>query len=469
MTSSAVFAKRHQEFLQKIGSGVALLLGRTRTAEDDLGLYPKKQESDFFYLTGVEQPNAATIFSTTKPHFTLFIEPPNPEREKWTGKMLSLIEAKRLFCADLVLPIADLEKQCLEVFGKHDTVWYTLGSSERGGLLIRQTFNALKHSVRDGVRAPTTIHNPSVVIAELRLKKSREELAAMRKAQTITAEAFTAAMRAAKPGKFEYEVVAELEAMFRRRGVVRPAYQPIVCSGPKTCILHCPTYDRKLRAGDLLLIDAGAEWEGYAADVTRTIPVSGKFSKPQRLIYDVVLAAQEAVIAKVRPWMKFDELEQTACATLLDGLLRHKVVEASPRPNKRHPELATPTAVAGAPLEAVVEGSQAISASSLDSARDDTSRHFPHKIGHWLGLEVHDVGSYRNRDGNWRVLEPGMVLTVEPGLYFPKASKGVNREFQDIGIRIEDDLLVTKTGHEVLSKVIPKKPLELERLLRRKR
>ncbi len=453
MISPIACKKRRQELLQRIGGGVALLLGRSRSAEDDLALYPKKQGSDFFYITGVEQPNAAALISTTKPHFTLFLEPPDPEREKWTGKMLPLSDVKRVFGADLVLPIADLEKQCLEVFGKHDAIWYTLGSSDRGDALVRTTIHKLKHSVRDGNAAPLTIRDISTLIAEMRLKKSAEELTAMRKAQTITAEAFAAAMRTAKPGKFEYEVVADLEAVFRRRGVVRPAYQSIVCSGPKTCVLHCPTYDRKMRASDLLLIDAGAEWEGYAADVTRTIPVSGKFTKPQRLIYDIVLEAQEAAIAKVKPGTRFDELEQTAREVLTDGLIRHKIFLPSLRAERSNPE-----------------NSEEIATGRSRSALAMTNPYFPHKIGHWLGLDVHDVGSYREPSGDsWRKLEPGIVLTIEPGLYFPPSASGVPREYRGIGIRIEDDLLVTKTGNVVLSRAIEKEPSRLERLLRKKK
>lgn len=449
MITKQTIIRRRQWLLQRIGDGVALLLGRPRSAGDDLALYPKKQDSDFFYLTGVELPNVAMLLSTSRPHFRLFFEERDPKREIWTGPMMTLPEAKRVFGADLVLPIADLEKHCLEVFGKHDTVWYTLGSSERGDVLVKQTITKLKHSVREAVRTPKMIHDVSSIIAELRLRKTQEELLAIHKAQAITAEAFVAATRMAKPGKFEYEVVAELEAVFRRRGVVRPAYQPIVCSGPKTCILHCPTYNRKLREGDLLLIDAGAEWEGYTADITRTIPVSGKFTKAQRLIYDIVLSAQEAVIAEVKPGTRFDELENTAREMLLEGLLKHKMVEAKPLPFQ--PSL---RATRGS---AAISGKNGIASVRSRSDLAMTNTVFPHKIGHWLGLDVHDVGSYRKPNGkSWRVLEPGMVLTVEPGLYFPKGTKGVAREFLDIGIRIEDDVLVTKMGHEVLSKAIPK-------------
>jgi Xaa-Pro aminopeptidase len=409
--------ERRRVILQQMGKGVALLLGRPRTSEDNLALYPKKQHSDFFYLTGVEAPDAVALISTTRPHFTLFLEEPNCKREIWTGPMMTFTQAKREFGANVVLPTVELEKQCVEVFGQHDTIWYTLGSSERGDALVKQTLAKLKHSVRDGVRAPTTVRDLAATIAELRLRKSREELAAMRKAQTITAEAFAAAMKSAKPGRYEYEILAELEAVFRRRGVVRPAYQPIICSGPKTYILHCPTYDRRMRAGDLLLLDAGAQWDGYCADVTRTIPVSGKFTKAQRLIYDIVLEAQKAVIANVRPGTRWDELERTARVVLSEGLIKHKVIEARPRSNQC----------------------------------------FPHKIGHWIGLDAHDVGSYREPDGKrWRQLEPGMVLTVEPGLYFPKDTKGVAREFIGIGIRIEDDVLVTKNNSVLLSEAVPK-------------
>jgi len=403
-------------------SGVALILDRQRL--DGLEGEPR-QNPDFLYLTGVDAPNAAAIFSTTKPHFTLFMESPGPEREQWTGPMLKLAEAKRQFRADAVYPIEELEKRCVESFGKHDRVFYTLGSSDRGDALVKKTLAKLKHSVRDGVRAPAAIHDLSRVTAEMRLYKTQDEIECIRKAVSITAAALRNTADSIRPGRYEYEAVADIEATFRRAGVVRSAYQSIVCSGPKTCILHCPTYDRKLEKGDLLLLDVGAEWDGYAADITRTVPVSGTFSRPQRLIYDIVLAAQKMVIGKIKPGVPFDELERTARGVLIDGLLRGHVLMDTPRND--------------------------------DEKIQRSHAYFPHKIGHWLGMDVHDVGSYHNANGKgWRILEPGMVLTVEPGLYFPKGTKGVRKEFWDIGVRIEDDVLVTKTGHEVLSRRIPK-------------
>lgn len=388
-------------------------------------------DSSFFYLTGIKNPKSAVVLSNTKPRFILFIEKRDAARERWTGPMLDRSKAKRCYRADAVYLLEELEAQCKKIFGAHHEVFYPF-ESETAQTLVQKTIRSLHREVREGTVAPTQLKDASEIIAEMRLRKTREELAAMRKAQAITAEGFRAALTAVKPNRYEYEVLAELNAAFTRRGVISPAYPPIVCSGPKTCTLHCPTYDRKLRAGDLLLLDAGAQWDGYCADVTRTVPVSGKFTRAQRLMYDIVLEAQETVITKVLPGTRFDELEITARQMLFEGLRENKVL--------------LPERSRGA---------------------TDINDFFPHKIGHWLGLDVHDVGSYRDPSGDgWRKLEPGMMLTVEPGLYFPTGAPGVAREFLGIGIRIEDDLLVTRTSHDILSKAIPKKPPDLERLRR---
>ncbi|HET9404724.1 MAG TPA: M24B family metallopeptidase, partial [Burkholderiales bacterium] len=287
--------------------------------------------------------------------------------------------------------------------------------------------NEVRGRARSGVAAPGEIRDVHLPLDEMRLIKEPEELAVMRRAAAITADAHRRAMRAARPGRVEYEIEAELMHEFRRNGAQAPAYTPIVASGARACVLHYVQNDGELKDGELLLIDAGCELDGYAADVTRTFPVNGKFSGPQREIYELVLAAQAAAIAQVKPGGRWDAPHRAAVEVLAQGMIDLKLLQ-------------------GGVAEAV--------------ETEAYKKFYMHRTGHWLGLDVHDAGDYK-RGGEWRSLAPGMVLTVEPGCYIP-AGEGVPARFAGIGVRIEDDVAVTDAGAEVLTRDAPKRPADIE-------
>jgi Xaa-Pro aminopeptidase len=291
--------------------------------------------------------------------------------------------------------------------------------------------NAVRLQSRSGVAAPAAIHDAHTLLDEMRLIKDAQELATMRRAAQISTGAHQRAMRATKPGRAEYEIEAELLHEFRRHGAQAPAYTPIVAGGANACVLHYVQNDALLKSGDLLLIDAGCEVDGYASDITRTFPVSGVFSTAQRDVYQMVLAAQAAAIAAVRPGAAWNVPHDTAVRVLAQGLVDFGLCQGS--------------------VETVIESG-------------DYKRFYMHRTGHWLGLDVHDAGDYK-RDNQWRALEPGMVLTVEPGCYI-RPGKGVPPQFNNIGVRIEDDVVVTTSGHEVLTLAAPTAVADIEALMR---
>lgn len=393
--------------------------------------YRFRPDSDFWYLTGFAEPESVLVL-TPKPdgedESVLFLRAKDREREIWTGRRLGLEDAPAALGVDRALPIDELWDALPKLLAGYERIVYRTGIDPENDRCMMAAIQRMRGLARGGVRPPAEIVDHVRLIHELRLKKSELEIAHMRRAAAITTEAHTAAMAAAAPGVGENELDALLEYTFRRRGSTGAAYTNIVAGGANACILHYVQNDQPLVDGDLVLIDAGAEWEYYASDVTRTFPVNGTFSDAQRALYEVVLDAQVAAIEHIRPGCTFTSVHDEALGRLVDGLIRLGLVQGS--------------------RAEVIES-------------EGYKPYFMHRTSHWLGLDVHDCGYY-SEEGRSRTLEPGIVLTVEPGLYVAPDDESVDPRWRGIGIRIEDDVLVTAAGHEVLTADIPKSVEDVE-------
>ena len=393
--------------------------------------YPYRFDSYFYYLTGFREPEAVLVIAAgEKARSILFCRERNPEREIWDGFRHGPEGARVAFGLDEAHPIADLDKMVPELLADRAAIYCLLGADARWDARVTGWINEVRARARSGVSAPREVRDVCAVLDEMRLVKGPEEVAVMRRAAAITAGAHRRAMRATRPGRAEHEIEAELLHEFRRHGAQAPAYTPIVAGGERACILHYVQNDAVLKDGDLLLIDSGCELDGYAADLTRTFPVNGRFSPPQRDIYELVLAAQAAAISAVKPGEPWDAPHRAAVTVLTQGLVELKLIKET--------------------VEQAIE-------------KESYRRFYMHRTGHWLGLDVHDAGDYK-RGGEWRALAPGMVLTVEPGCYI-RGGEGVPDRFADIGVRIEDDVLVTESGAEVLTRDAPKSVRDVEALV----
>ncbi len=410
--------------------GIAILPAAPERRRNGDVFYPYRQDSDFWYLTGFPEPEAICVLSrTAEATYTLFVRPRDKEREIWDGKRAGVEGAKARFGADAAYTIDTFEEKLPELLKGHDHVYYRLGHHERLDALLQQTLESLRARNRDGAKVPSAIVDPGTILWEMRLHKGPEEIETLRRVCALTAEGHRSAMAFARPQLTERDVQAAIEYVFRRRGAQAVGYPSIVAGGANATILHYVENDAPLRAGDLLLIDAGAELDGYSADITRTFPVSGRFEGPQRDLYEVVLAAQEAAIESVRPGTRFIAPHETAVRVLTEGLVDLGLLAGE--------------------VDALIED-------------EKYKRFFMHKTGHWLGLDVHDVGRYFEGDGSSRTFEPGMVTTIEPGLYVAEDDPEAPEAFRGIGVRIEDDVLVTEAGNEVLTQDAPKAPDEVE-------
>lgn len=427
------FARRRRQLMRMIGrGGIAILpAAPTRVRNRDVE-YAYRQDSDFHYLTGFPEPEAVAVLMPGREHgeYVLFCRDRDPLRETWDGRRAGPEGAVRDHGADDAFPIGDIDDILPGMLEHSERVYYTMGLSGEFDQRLLGWVNQLRAAAKSGVTTPTEFVALDHLLHDMRLFKSRGEVAAMRKAAKIAAAAHVRAMRACRPGMMEYEIEAEFLHEFRRHDATT-SYHPIVGSGANGCILHYVENRDRLEEGDLLLIDAGCEYDYYASDITRTFPVSGRFSPEQRALYEVVLEAQLAAIDKVRPGNHWDDPHDTAVRVLTRGLVRLGLLKG------RVPNL-------------IKNG--------------DYRRFYMHRTGHWLGLDVHDVGDYKVGE-EWRILEPGMTLTVEPGLYIAPGSRGVAKKWWGTGIRIEDDVLVTGSGPDVLSADAPKDPDEIERLM----
>lgn len=391
--------------------------------------YPYRQDSDFWYLSGFAEPEAVLVLVPGRRHgeALLFCRERDPEREGWDGPRYGPEGAVEAFGFDDAYAIGDLDDILPGLLEGRSRVYYHFGRDQEFDLKLIGWVNRVRAQVRHGAQPPHEFLELGHLLDEMRLFKDRDELRLMQRAADITVQAHAAAMRAVRPGMHEYELQAEVERVFRACDAM-PAYGSIVGAGANACVLHYVANNGPVRDGDLVLIDAGAEYRGYAADITRTFPASGRFSKEQRQLHDLVGAAQAAALAQARPGVPYEAGHEAAVATLTEGLLRLGLLKGSLDKN-------------------IADGSY--------------KRYYRHKTGHWIGLDVHDVGEYRI-DGESRLLEPGMVFTIEPGLYIAPDDARVAAKWRGIGIRTEDDVLITRDGHKVLTDELARSADEIE-------
>jgi Xaa-Pro aminopeptidase len=427
----SVYAERRRALMSRLPHGVAVIPSAPVAIRNNDVEHEYRQDSDLHYLTGFDEPDSVLVLATDHPEhrMVMFVRPRDPEREVWDGARAGLEGAVRDFGADAAFPIGELAAHLPDYLGNHEKVLYRLGRDRAFDDKLFSALDVVRARARRGVGYPGQIVDPSVTLHELRLFKSEEEIRAMRRAAAITRDAHVGAMHLAKPGRYEYEVEALLREVFRKNGSERPAYSPIVGSGPNATVLHYHANQRRMEEGDLLLIDAGCEYDYYASDVTRTFPIGGTFSRPQRAIYQLVLDAQLAAADQTRPGATIDDVHRAALESIVDGLIALGFL-------------------AGGRAKNIEEGLY--------------RPFFMHRTSHYLGMDVHDVGAYY-RDNQPRPLEAGMVITIEPGVYIAIGNQAVPPEYRGIGVRIEDDFLVTPTGNVDLTADIPKTVIELER------
>ncbi len=433
MIGTTEFNRRRKQLMRLVGDeAICIIPAAPERVRNNDNHYPYRQDSDFHYLTGFEEPEAVLALIPGREHgeTILFCRERDREREAWDGPRAGQEGAVSDYGMDDAFPIDDIDDILPGLIEGRTRVYYHFGRDAEFDIKLIGWVNRVRAQIRHGARAPHEFVALGHVLHDLRLFKTRGELRLMRKAAKIAAAAHVRAMRTVRPGMNEHEVEAELLHHFRSEGAVA-AYEPIVGGGANGCVLHYRANNAVLNDGDLLLIDAGAEYECYASDITRTFPVNGKFSAEQRALYDIVLAAQRAAINQVRPGRPFGAYHDAAVRVITAGLIKLGLLKGGLEKN----------------------------------IREQTYRRFyMHKTGHWLGLDVHDVGDYRV-DGEDRELEPGMVLTVEPGIYIAPGTKGVAKKWQGIGIRIEDDVVVTTKEPDIITSSVPSGADQIEALM----
>ncbi|MGQ0579471.1 MAG: aminopeptidase P N-terminal domain-containing protein [Betaproteobacteria bacterium] len=432
MDNHRLQAQRRERLVSLMKQGVAVVRTAPERARNRDSSYPYRFDSYFYYLSGFAEPEAVLVLiAGGKPKSMLFCREKNPEREIWDGFRYGPDQAREIFGFDEAHPISELDALMPQLLANQPSIFCDVGSDGDWDSRVIGWINKVRAQVRSGVSAPAEIRDIRHFLDHMRQIKDPRELGTMRRAADISAEAHRRAMRATRPGMHEYEIEAEILHEFRRRGAQAPAYPPIVAGGANACVLHYVQNDAILKDGDVVLIDAGCELDGYASDLTRTFPVGGNFSGPQRDIYEIVLAAQAAAIAQIKQGAEWEDPHNAAVKVLAQGMVDLGLCKGT--------------------VDAVIESA-------------DYRRFYMHRTGHWLGLDVHDAGDYK-RDGKWVKLEPGMVLTVEPGCYV-RPGEGVPEQFWNIGVRIEDDALVTGNGCEIITAAAPKKIEDIESLMR---
>ena len=428
------FKKRRKQLMQRVGKGNIALISsagvRVRNRDVD---YPFRQDSDFYYLTGFNEPDALAVFipGRTQGEYILFCREFDEKKALWEGAHAGLEGAITHFGADDSFPIDDIDDIVSGMLENKTKVFYPMGRDTDLDHSLQEWIRHIRSQSRSGVVAPAELASIEPVLHEMRLFKSPAELKLMRHAAQVSAHAHVKAMQLCVAGKYEYQVEADIVHHFMQSGLRNVAYPSIVAGGKNACTLHYTENSDKLKNGDLLLIDAGAECDHYAADITRTFPVSGKFSEPQALLYQLVLDAQFAAIEQIKPNVPWNAAHDASVEVLTKGLVKLGLLKGS--------------------VSKLIKN-------------EKYKQFYMHRIGHWLGMDVHDVGDYKVNQ-EWRLLQAGMVLTVEPGLYIPENCKSVDKKWRGIGIRIEDDVLVTKNGHEILTHEVPKTIAEIETLM----
>jgi Xaa-Pro aminopeptidase len=432
--SKAEFVRRRKKLMAMMDRhSVGIVPGAREVTRSRDTEYPFRQNSDLFYLTGFEEPDAVLVLipGRRQGQVILFCRERDPEMELWNGYRVGPEGAVAYLGVDDAFPIDDLDEILPGLIEGTQRIYYSMGHDDVFDQRVMGWVNQIRRLVRTGAAPPADFTDLAFLLHEQRLIKSAAEIRVMRRAGEISAEAHTRAMRECQPGRFEYHLEASIQHTFAEYGARFPAYSSIVGSGANACILHYTENNARMRSGDLVLIDAGCEFQGYAADITRTFPVNGQFTPEQRAIYDLVLEAQRAAIAKVKPGNTWNQPHDATVRVITRGLIKLGLLKGSER----------------------------------DLIKAEAYRDFyMHRAGHWLGLDVHDVGDYRI-GGRWRQLEPGMVLTIEPGIYIATDNTRVAKKWRGIGVRIEDDVVVTETGCEVLTADVPKRADEIEALM----
>ena len=423
------------EFMRRMQrNSVAIIPAAREATRSNDTHYRFRQDSDFFYLTGFEEPDAVAVIKPGESHpYVLFVRPRDPEREIWDGRRAGVEGAKSEFGAGDAFPVDEFDEKLTEILNGAEVLYYRLGvNTDLDDKIIRE-ISRMRALNRKPIHPPQTIIDPATIVHELRVVKSPEELEIMQRAADIAAEAHCEAMKAVRGGMREYEIEALIEQVFRRHGSSGPAYTSIVGAGANATVLHYINNDGELRDGDLLLLDAGAEYKGYASDITRTFPINGRYSPAQREIYDLVLKAQMSCVEMVRPGVTHDQLKQHSIEVLTEGMVELGLLQGNP--------------------EQLIKDKK-------------YEKFYMHGLGHMLGIDVHDVGRYYYGNES-RALEPGVVMTVEPGIYVAADSQDVPEKYLGIGVRIEDDVLCTHNGPRVLTTKVPKQAEEIEALMAR--
>ena len=426
------YRQRREQLMEKIGNGTAIFPSAPTAA-----MHAFRQDSDFFYLTGFNEPEAVAVLA---PHhqehrFVLFVQPKDPEKETWTGYRVGIEAAKERYGADEAYPITELDEKLYQYLQDADRIYYHLGRDRAFNEKILAYWQRSIATYPKRGRGPVAIEDTNLLLHSMRQIKSLAELEMMRKATAISAAAHNRAREFAQPGRYEYQVQAEIEHTFRQEGGMGPAYPSIVASGANACILHYIENNRQMQDNELLLVDAGCAYGYYNGDITRTFPVGGKFTPEQKAIYEIVLEAQLQAIETVQPGKPYNEFHDTAVRVLVEGLMDLGLL-------------------VGDPEEIIKE--------------EKYKPFYMHRTGHWLGLDVHDAGVYKNGEDSWQILQPGQVLTVEPGIYIAPDIKPaedqpeIPEQWRGIGVRIEDDVLVTAEGNEVLTAAVPKSVKDME-------
>jgi Xaa-Pro aminopeptidase len=432
MFNTSLYASRRNRLIGQMQRGIAVIPTAPEVLRNGDAHYSYRFDSHFHYLTGFDEPEAVLVLiAGAVPQSILFCRAKDMEREIWDGFRHGPDGAKEKFGFDDAFPIAQLDEKLTGLMGNQPALFHPLGAHAPWDDRILALRARVQAQVRSGITAPNEIHDIRMLLDEMRLIKDGDELAIMRRSASISAAAHIRAMRATRPGKMEYEIEAELLHEFRKNGAQAPAYTSIVAGGANACVLHYISNNAQLQDGELLLIDAACEVDGYASDITRTFPVNGSFNGAQKDIYELVLTAQAAAIAVARPGAHWNEPHDAAVRVLAQGFVDLKLCDGS--------------------VDAVLESGS-------------YKRFYMHRTGHWLGMDVHDVGAYK-LDNNWRSLQPGMALTIEPGCYIRPADD-VPQAFWNIGIRIEDDVAITAQGCEVLTEAVPKTVTAIEDLMR---
>ena len=427
-----IFSDRRQDLINMIGDGIAILTTAPHQSRNSDVLFPFRPDSDFYYLTHFSEPEAIAVFAPGRAdgEFLLFCRERDAGKEQWDGLRAGLHGAVEHYGADQAFPIGQFNNQLPELLDSRKKIYGMIGRYPDLDHKLLTATNTVRGQRRSGVHPPGGYIDLRNILHEMRLIKNREEVKLMRAAAKLAAAGHARAMRYTTPDKKEFQVQAELECEFRLGGSEYPAYPSIVAGGKNACILHYIDNNCELRDGDLLLIDAGAELDCYASDITRTFPVNGKFSGERKALYEIVLASQKAALEQVRSQCSVDDYHQAAVKTLTEGMVDIGLLK-------------------GETNELIETGAY--------------HRFYMHRTGHWLGMDVHDVGDYKI-DGQWRLLEPGMVLTVEPGIYID-AGEDVDSRWHNIGIRIEDDVHVTNHQCEILSRDAPKEIDDIEAVM----